>query len=127
MEALSCSSPVTVMTTTFSTTQAINTVSTTVSTTVSQQFTRSTPVCHTTSVSSVTNSVNIITQLPQGMIMYIHPPYVCEYVCVYVHYSDSYILCIAIYIAFFTYGITRTWEPTLCGQAIRKNISRLGT
>ena len=67
MEALSCSSPVTVMTTTFSTTQAINTVSTT----VSQQFTRSTPVCHTTSVSSVTNSVNIITQLPQGMIMYI--------------------------------------------------------
>ena len=68
LETLSSSSPLPmdVMTTTFTTTQT--TRLSTVSTTVSQQFTRSTTVNHTTSVSSLgptTTSVNSITQLPQ--------------------------------------------------------------
>ena len=68
LETLSSSSPVPmdVMTTTFTTTQTIRL--STVSTTVSQQFTRSTTVHHTSSVSSLRptiTSVNSITQLPQ--------------------------------------------------------------
>ena len=73
LETLSSSSSIPVMTTTLTTTQFTNTVSTT----VSQQFTRSTTVHHTSSVSSVrltTTSVNSITQLPgpqlrQGVLM----------------------------------------------------------
>ena len=74
LETLSSSSSIPVMTTTLTTTQFTNTVSTT----VSQQFTRSTTVHHTSSVSSVrptTTSVNSITQLPgpelrQGVLIY---------------------------------------------------------
>ena len=73
LETLSSSSSIPVMTTTLTTTQFTNTVSTT----VSQQFTRSTTVHHTSSVSSVrptTTSVNSITQLSrpqlrQGVLM----------------------------------------------------------
>ena len=79
LETLSSSSSIPVMTTTLTTTQFTSTVSTT----VSPQFTRSTTVHHTSSVSSVrptTTSVNSITQLPelrQGALMYkLHNTYI---------------------------------------------------
>ena len=66
LEALSSSSPVSIMTTEFTTTQ-INTVSAT----VSQQCDRSTTVHHTSSVSSVictTTSGSDVTQLQQSVL-----------------------------------------------------------
>ena len=66
LEALSSSSPVSVMTTEFTTTE-INTVSAT----VSQQCGRSTTVHHTSSVSSViytTTSGSAVTQLRKGVL-----------------------------------------------------------
>ena len=68
LETLSSSSPIPVMTTTFTTTQTISTVSTTV--TVSQQLTTSTTAHHSSSVRPTTTSDNSITQpqLRQGML-----------------------------------------------------------
>ena len=64
LETSSLSSPIPVMTT--------DQIISTVSTTVSQQFTRSTTVHHTSSVSSVkptTTSATNVTQLRQGVML----------------------------------------------------------
>ena len=66
LEALISSSPVSILTTEFTTTQI-----STISTTVSQQCGRSTTVQHTSSISSViytTTSGNCVTQLHQGVL-----------------------------------------------------------